>query len=157
MDLSKLQEVLTALVALQAQIDLLKVQGADAAAQLEAEKALSYAQGKADGDKDGYEKGKKDGYDLGFADGKASNPEDTTPFNQADVDAKIAEAVKPLNDQIAALQSQIDELKALPSVDEAAVRADEREKAKAAYVEIISAFFAKEAADENELLNQIKA
>jgi flagellar capping protein FliD len=48
-------------------------------------------------------------YDKGFADGKASV---TGGFTQADIDAAVKAAVDPLNEQIAAMQSQIDSIPA---------------------------------------------
>lgn len=57
----------------------------------------------------------KEAYDKGFADGVASVPpagEDVTPFSQADLDAAVAAAVGPLNEQIAAMQVELDGLKA---------------------------------------------
>jgi uncharacterized small protein (DUF1192 family) len=57
----------------------------------------------------------KEAYDKGFADGVASVPpvgEDTTPFSQADIDAAVAAAVAPMNEQIVALQAEVEGLKA---------------------------------------------
>lgn len=51
----------------------------------------------------------KSEYDRGFADGVASVSVDPEKkFSQADLDAAVSAAVAPLQDQIAAMQAQID-------------------------------------------------
>lgn len=102
-------DLITLLINLSASIDALKQQLVDAQAAAQAQ------------------------YDKGFADGVAS----VKPgFSQADIDAAVAAAISPLNDQIASLQAQIDSTQ---SQIDAAV---------AAYKVQVQAAYAKEKADD---------
>ena len=67
---------------------------------------------------------KKASYDAGFADGVASvvvDPE--KKFSQADLDKAVSDAVLPLQDQVAALQAQVDGLPSLVAEEVAKVKA----------------------------------
>ncbi len=75
-------------------------------------------------------------YDKGFQDGKASVP---GGFSQADLDKAVADAVAPLNLQIAALQAQVD---GIPAQIDAAVS-----KAKSDLKVAVKALIASEDAD----------
>lgn len=68
----------------------------------------------------------KENYDKGFADGVASVPVGGGSFTQADIDAAVAAAVQPLNDQVAAMQATID---TIPDQIHAAVLAEDADLA----------------------------
>lgn len=72
---------------------------------------------------------KRASYDEGFAAGVASvggNPD--VKFTQADLDAAVASAVAPLNEQIAALQAQVDGIPAVVADAIAAFKAELAQK-----------------------------
>jgi flagellar biosynthesis/type III secretory pathway protein FliH len=139
----------------QAAILELEAKLADAQAAVNEAVAMGKAEGKAEGDAEGYARGKDEGYALGFADGKASNPEDTTPFNQADVDAKVAEVVAPLAAKIAELEAKVAELEARPvgatPEEIAQFKLEAKAEAKLAFQAIVDAYLADEQAGDDAL------
>lgn len=76
----------------------------------------------------------KESYDKGFADGKLSmgNGEDKL-YSQVELDTALENATKPLSDQIAALQVQIDDLKVQIDAAKEAGKAELKASLKAAY------------------------
>lgn len=155
MDRSKLQNVIDMLPGVIANIEQLKTQGEEALALIDAEKALAFSEGK----NTGLAEGKEVGYQEGLLAGKSQVPEDSTPFSQEDLNMAVELAVGPLNEKIVGLEARIVELENMPkgatAEEVSIIKAQERARVQAVYIERFTAFLEKDKALDDEFKDLI--